>query len=211
MLKDKRVLESLGTLFENKLQPFIALISKLKFNNVKLTTKVTQLESDRISGNKKIDALEAYTKADNLIIVGLPSTSYADAASAYERDHTSNAESSVALEKAVLDICQNKLDIPIVTQDISITHRLKKFINSTEAPLVIVKFTTQKFRDAVFAARRHLKGSSLLIFINEDRTKHSADLYRRARALVKNKTITSTGLTKTPCSSRPRTIRTSNH
>ena len=151
-----------------------------------------QLESDLISGNKKIDALEAYTRADNLIIVGLSSTSYADAASAGESYHISNAESSVMTEKAVLDFCQNKLDISIVTQDISIAHCLKKSANSTEAPPVIVTFTTRKVRDAVIAARRRLKGSSPPIFINEDLTKRSADLSRPARALVKNKTITST-------------------
>ena len=94
--------------------------------------------------------------------------------------------------KAVLDFCQNKLDIPIATQDISIAHRLKKSTNSTEAPPVIVKFSTRKVRDAVFAARRRLKGSSLPIFINEDLTKRSADLYRCARALFMNKTITKT-------------------
>ena len=52
---------------------------------------MTQLESNLIIANKKIDALEAYTRAYNLIIVGLPSTSYADAASADGSDHTSNA------------------------------------------------------------------------------------------------------------------------
>ena len=56
-LKDERVLEALGTLFESKLQPFITLISEWKSDNVKLTTKVTQLESVLISADKKIDAL----------------------------------------------------------------------------------------------------------------------------------------------------------
>ena len=136
----------------------------MKSDNVKLTTNVTRLESDLISADKKIDALKAYTRADNLIIVGLPSTTFADAASAEGSDHTSNAESSVATEKAVLEFCQNKLDISIVTQDISIAHRLKKSTNSTEAPPVIVKFTTRKVREAVIAARRRLKGSSPPIF-----------------------------------------------
>ena len=154
--------------------------------------KVTQLEFDLIIADKKIDTLEACARADNLIIVGLPSTNYADAASADGSDHTSNAESSVATEKAVLDFCQNKLNIPIVTQDIWIAHRLKKSTNSTEAPPVIVKFTIRKVRDEVFAARRRLKGFPPPIFINEDLTKRPADLYRRARDLVKNKTITST-------------------
>ena len=104
--------------------------------------KVTQLEFDLIIADKKIDTLETCARADNLIIVGLPSTSYADAASADGSDHTLNAESSVTTEKAVLVFCQIKLDIPIATQDISIAHRLKKSINSTEAPPVIVMFTT---------------------------------------------------------------------
>ena len=44
-LKDERVLEALGTLFKCKLQPFVAIISELIADNVKLITKVTHLES----------------------------------------------------------------------------------------------------------------------------------------------------------------------
>ena len=124
--------------------------------NVKLTTKVTQLEFALDGANSKIDALKAYTKAGNLIIVGLPSICYADAASADGRDITSNADSSVATEKAVLEFCDNKLNIPITTQDISIAHRLKMSTIFTEAPPVIEIFTTREVRDAAIAVRRRL-------------------------------------------------------
>lgn len=135
-VQDEQVLEALGMLFESKLQPFVAMILELKPDNVKLITKVMNFEHALTGANKKIDALEAYTRADNLIVVGLPATNFADAASADGNDLTSSAASSIVIEKAILDLCQNKLKIPIVTQDIWIAHHLKK---STHCLLSIKK------------------------------------------------------------------------
>ena len=53
--------------------------------------------------------------ADNLVIVGLPSINYANAASADGNDLTSSVESTIVTEKAVLDFCQKKLNILIAT------------------------------------------------------------------------------------------------
>ena len=87
-----------------------------------LTTKVGQLESALNGANKKIDLLEAFTRADNLVIVELLAVNFAAAASTHATDSTSTSESSIATEQAVIKKCWNKLNVPISTSDISIPH-----------------------------------------------------------------------------------------
>ena len=85
-----------------------------------------QLESALNESNKKIDLLEVYNRADNLIIVGLPVVNFATAASTHATDLTSTSESSIAAEQAVTQLCRDRLNAPISTSDISIAHWLKK-------------------------------------------------------------------------------------
>ena len=98
-----------------------------------------QLESAFNGANKKIDLLEAYTRADNLVVGGLPGVNISDAASANATDSTSTSESSITTEQAAIQLCRNKLNGPISASDISIAHRLKKPNSSTGPALVIVK------------------------------------------------------------------------
>jgi len=60
-------------------------------------------------------------------------------------------------------------------------------------PRIIMRLTTRRVRDAMYAARRQLKLSSpntgSAVYINEDLTKESAALFKEARQLVKNKTV----------------------
>ena len=84
-LRDDKMLEAIGSVIENKLQ---SIITDLKVANATLTSKVGQLESALNGANKKIDLLEAYTRADNLVIVGLPAVNFADAVSTHATDST---------------------------------------------------------------------------------------------------------------------------
>jgi hypothetical protein len=136
------------------------------------------------TATQRIEALEVYTRRDNLLISGLPVESFADAATAAAS--TGANESSAATEQTVLKLFSQQLEVPIQSSDISVTHRLPKR-SSSEIPTTIVKFTNRKARDMVYNARRKLKGRN--IFINEDFSKSTADLFRHARNLVKAKII----------------------
>ena len=77
----------------------------------------------------------------------------------------------------------------VTSADISIAHRLRQRSSSTKPPYVIVRFMNMKARDAIYRARHSLKSFNPLIYINEDLTKTTADFYRQARLLVKDKVL----------------------
>ena len=99
-------------------------------------------------------------------------------------------------ESAVLQLMNDKLNVPVTSNDISFVHRLKSKPHDRAPPNVIVRFTNRKARNAVFAAKRHLRvtptasnENTQRIYINEDLTKNTAELYRRVRQLVKQKSL----------------------
>jgi hypothetical protein len=93
---------------------------------------------------------EAYTRRDNLIITGLPVRSAAEAASIPDGD--GRGEHGATTQQAVLELCNQHLNVPITPADISITHRLKKQPTAKGPPAVIVRFTNRIARDTVYAA-----------------------------------------------------------
>ena len=104
---------------------------------------------------KKINVLENYARIDNLIISGLPSVDYSDAASANTTQDAT--ESSQSTERAVLEFVNNTLNVPIKSNDISIAHRLKRTTATGQnPPNIIVRFANRKIRNDVYAARCQL-------------------------------------------------------
>lgn len=195
--RDERVLEALGTVFEAKLHEMLQSISSLKTENARLSSEVVEVQKELDTAKSKIVALEAYNRRENLIITGIPASSYSDAAtSGADRGEGTN---NCRLEEAVLELCNKRLDVPIKSTDISITHKLKPPRNQGPCP-VIVRFVNRKARDLVYAARRKLRsspqqstndGSPQLppIYINEDLPKETATIFREARQLVKQRKV----------------------
>lgn len=188
-LRDERVLEAIGVLFENKLHCLVESVSELKRDNERLKTVASKLQSELDKANARITALDCYSRSDNIIITGLPFASSSEVASVPLENSALPATSNQATEKAVLQLCESlRLETPITAADISVTHRLKKSNTSSPAP-VVVRFTNRKARDAVYSARRSLKNHVDRIYINEDLTKPVAELYYEARKLVKSKQL----------------------
>jgi len=107
-----------------------------------------------------MEALESYSRRDNLLIAGLPVESYAEEANAGSGGETSQAE-----EQSVLQLCNEKLGVNISSADMSVAHRLTKRRQTDVSPPV--RFTSRIARNAVYAARRHLK-NNVTIYISED-------------------------------------------
>lgn len=184
-LRDPRVLEALAGIFETKLQ---SVIIELKKDSDQKATLISKLQTDLQSANSRIEALEAYTRRDNLIIAGLPIETFADVAATQETS-SQGAEHSQSVEQSVLRLFNEQLGVRVLPSDISIAHRLKKRANIAGPPSTVVRFTNRKAREDVYAARRNLRHASARIFINEDLNRTTADLFRQARLLVRSKRI----------------------
>jgi len=161
---------------------------------VALTTKVNNLEDQLTAANQKIDELELYNRRDNLIISGLPMQNAAEAVTtATPENRSRNAEHSSCTENSVTELFNRHLNVPIVATDVSIAHRLKQNRATEGPPAVIVRFTNRKARDAVYAARRKLKNlRESRVFINEDLSKPTVNLFMHVSKLAKEKVIHST-------------------
>lgn len=147
----------------------------------------------------QINELNTYSRRDNLMFYGLKVTSYADAASV-TRDNSNTAvpvdlrENNSRLVQEILNICNNTLNVPITTSDISVAHRVgssSSASNSSQSsPPIVVRFTSRRARDNVFAARKKLKDSNLPgLYINEHLSTDMAKIFKQARDLIKSKKI----------------------
>jgi len=237
-LKDTRVLEAFGAIFETKLQSVIESVNQLKLDNAtqsaqiatlqkdlqSATAKIEVLERVKCDDNLRVEALETYTRRDNLLIAGLPITSYAEAAATSQPDGIER-QPNECTEMSVIKLFTEQLGVPITSSDISVAHRIPRKRDNMNGsrpkpagpPLTIVKFTNRKAREAVYAARRRLRTTSddgPHIFINEDLCKSTADLFRRARQLVRQRVLHSawtsscTVCVKETGDSRPKKILT---
>ena len=196
-LSDKGVRDLFGQIFDERLKLALAEIAALKEQNAE-QQQLNKLNRDLDYAYAKIDELEAYNRRDNIIISGLPLTSFAEAASVAASDESAAAaspstiEHAAATEKSVLALCQ-QLRVSVAPSDSSIAHRLPKKGNDTRPPPVIVRFTSRKVRNTVYAARLNLKDlEGPIIYINEDLTQRNAHLFTEARRLRKAKKIYST-------------------
>jgi hypothetical protein len=204
-LRDDRVTDAISKMFEVKLSAVLSTVDALKKENKQLSGKLLNVRKDLNEAKKTIVALEACNRLDNLFIAGLPTVNFAEAVTAEATTAGSwgNPESSATTELPVLDLFNNRLNLQISAQDISVTHRLHK-TSDGKPPAVIVKFTSRKARNKDYAARRQLmpprrpsreeRGirnatNHSKIYINEDLTKEAAAVFREARDMVKRKKI----------------------
>lgn len=198
-LRDQRVLEAISAAV---IKPLLDSIAELKIENDQKSEQIAKLQTDLQAANvriealernnnavqsSRIEALEQYTRRDNLLITGLPVESAADAAT------SDDGQQNVTLEKSILKLFNDQLGVPVKPSDISIAHRLKKRnLQDPSPPITIVRFANRKTRDAVYSARRqlrHVVGSQPRIFINEDLNKATASIFRQARQLIRQRVI----------------------
>ena len=183
-ISDSRVRDYLKTLIHTAVSDAVKDLIANVINP--LQSKISTLESEVVKLTARLlEEQERYSKVPNLIVEGIQAQSYADASSSQRPDTT---DSNSKLQETVLDLFKNVLKVNISASDISVAHRLKRGPSSSASrrpPSTIVKFTTLGARNAVFSARRNLKGTR--IFINEHLTSKTAELFAKARKLVKKK------------------------
>ena len=210
-LLDPRVLDALGNALHSKIVTVVDEIVEKKLTPLSnavnaLEADVIRLRADNNSLRRHVEELDTYGRGCNLIIHGLRETSYSDAASASviggARDDSRKTgsglglsagptETNVSTEQAVVEFCSDVLNVDVTRADISVAHRLKKskFAKPDEPAPIIVRFSSRRTRNNVYAARKCLKNHEPRIFINEHLIKERSDLLRQARLLVKNKQL----------------------
>jgi hypothetical protein len=93
--------------------------------------------------------------------------------------------------EAVLDLCRNSLGIHIDNRDISNAHRLPKRAGSREKHCpIIVRFSSRRVRNTVYAAKKALKDTG--IYISEHLTREAGGLFFETRQLLKSRKIYAT-------------------
>jgi hypothetical protein len=201
-LTSKQVTEALGKIFDDLLS---TKISKLETEILSLSNqllnrdqRIQQLENENASlrlliddSDQRVEQLEAYSRIDNLIIHGIPET-YAECTST-TTDTNANTENSSVTEAAILKFFNEKLNVNIRSDDISVCHRLKKINKKAAFKPIIVRFTNRKARSAVLAAKKTIRDRNDCkgIYINEHLTTTASKLFNSARQICKDKKINS--------------------
>lgn len=110
----------------------------------------------------RIVNLEQYSRRNNLRFFGIPD------------------EPDEDVERKVLDVITNKMNVKLPESAIDRCHRIgNRQNNRTKPRQVIVKFTSYKFRSLVFSSKKLLKGSKLVV--GEDLCSARQTVYQEAR------------------------------
>lgn len=88
--------------------------------------------------------MEIYSRARDLIIRGLPKSTYFEHATASANGtDVMPSESHTSVAASILKLCNETLEVPIELHEISVAHRLKAGKSESHCP-IIVQFTSQK-------------------------------------------------------------------
>ncbi len=131
-----------------------------------LVTENADLKRLVADNERRIDDLERYSRSDNLIIRGLPESSFAERATTAPplTDGSALQESHSSVEMSLINFVKDALKIDIQPSDISTAHRIKAGPKDSTRP-VIVRFTKRRVRNLVYGAKKMLKGSTSRIFM----------------------------------------------
>ena len=146
------------------------IINKLQSENIELKQDVTELK-------KSNNALEQFTRKDNLVLTGI-SASYAERAQGNEN----NRKSSVDTIDKVAKLCTEHMNCNITASDISVAHRLSGSANAQ----ILGRFVRRSVRDEVYNARFNLKKYNSgrpvkeKVFINEDLSSQNRSIFSAA-------------------------------
>lgn len=149
----------------------------------KILQKQSYLEEENEHLKSRLDLAENESRLSNLVVHGLP-----EPESTTGSKHPVNQEAS----QSFISLCNSSLGLTISEADISVAYRIPAKGKDKHRPL-IVKFTAQRTRNQVFSARTLLRKTS--IYINEHLTVRNAQIYAKARALVKLGSASSTWTT----------------
>jgi len=136
----------------------------------------------------RLDQLDTITKRDNIIIRGLPETSYSERATASHSDDGGMInDSHTAVESTVIAFCRDMLHVTVSANDIASAHRMKAGTKDITRP-IMVRFATRRKRDVVYRSKKALKicfistkmhSRQVFDIVRSSRTHHSKSLFKK--------------------------------
>lgn len=158
----------------DKIDTLTAKISNLHERLEKKDQYIETLEKRLAAVEANNDRLEQYSRRCNVRIQGIEEI---------------DSEDITAKVMAIVNDTM-ALTPPVTNNDIVTSHRLGPKPAAGERPRsVIVQFTCARLRDAVLRSRQKLRSHGSVVFVNEDLTKHRAQLASKTRRLKKEHKI----------------------
>ena len=167
---------------KKELQPIVEKVFTLK----------SLISDENRTLKQRLDQVETQLRSSNLVIHGIPETTYAEAASnSMEEDHSQKPSSRVDAVRAVVNCCEARLGLKISASDITAGYRIA---GPRKGPRpIVVCFANRNTRDKVLESRkllRHHQGNAK-IYINEHLTRGNSEIFAVGRKLLKEKKICS--------------------
>jgi hypothetical protein len=163
-----------------------------------LSQKIINLEETNSALKLQIEDLTNNYRMDNLVIHGLPDSSFAESAtgSVTALKTPTSTQSNRDTIKCVLNLCNDRLGLDISESSISSAYRIQRGKKDTHRP-IIVRFSSQRIRNAILAERKSLRKSTsgpgtAPIFVNEHLTRSNAAIFAQTRAMQREQKIHST-------------------
>lgn len=207
-LRNKEVVEGLGKALEPIVIKIVqqtvstlldAVNSSLKGileDNKKLNEKVrvvaeeNQAMKTRLSAaESQLDNFERERRLNSIVIRGLPEGSYGErATAAVITGEASSGTRHASVAETVIDMCRRDLNIQIQTQDVVEAFRMKPGPKDNCRP-VLIKFANQRVRQELMSKKKVLREANRQIYFSDHLTKPIADMFAKARALVREKKL----------------------
>ena len=175
---EKSVVDLIGEAIKKQLQPLMERI------------KIISEENKNLRG--RVDQLETQLRSNNLVIHGIPESTFAEAASvSMGEEYLQKSPSRSDTVKAVIECCKSKLGLEISASDITAGYRISG-PKKTPRPIV-VGFATRIVRDRVYESRKLLRKQvgATKVYINEHLTRTNSEIFAAGRRLFKDRKIPS--------------------
>lgn len=199
-IKDQRVIDSLYNALMPSIEAAIraAVDVALADTYIRMDNQakdIAQLTTENSSLRRQVDELDAYSRADNIIVYGIQEA-YAEVGASVNASVNGSptrdvGETSASSEAAFIKFCDEQLHISILPTEISVAHRMQKSTKGNGPRPMIVRFSTKKARMRVLAAKKQLRSNPACrnVYINEHLTKSVSLLFEKARGLVRGKKL----------------------
>lgn len=172
-------------------------ISVIKISEGIINESITPLKNDLHHANERIEALEAQSVQNDLIIHGLkPSNTEKVEGASINRTQT---DGNKVIMDLVIDHLRNDMDILISPSDINYAYKMKKKKDDQSSTSILINFiSTSKKYEIIRKAKllRKNENPHPNIFYNERLSKKNSELSFRARNLQRVKKIQATWIYK---------------